>query len=150
MPPSAVASGPRAPLVSLAASVASGGTLAGGQTLYYAVAAVDASGNESGLSFLVRAVIVSSGSKVTLSGLSFAPGTAGFHVYRGTTPVQLFRIAPDQTVAATFTDTGLAKQLVAPPDSNFDHANFYWRMEMQPEYSGGIHSPTTVGNTTLA
>lgn len=142
--------GPRIPLLSLAASVGGGGSLSSGQTLYYAVAAVDGSGNESALSFIVRAVIASSGRSVTLNGLSFAPETAGFHVYRGSTPAQLFRIANDQPVATSFTDTGLAKQLVAPPDPNFDHANFYWRMEMQPEFSGTIHSATTVGNGTLA
>src|SRR5262249_47108438 len=34
-------------------------------------------------------------------------------------------------------------------DGNYDHANFYWRREIQPEYSATIHSATTVGNTTL-
>lgn len=150
VPAVAAGTGPRIPLVSLAATVGGGGTLAAGQTLYYAVAAVDGSGNESALSFIVRAVIAASGRSVTLHGLSFAPGTAAFHVYRGVTPAQLFRIANDQAPAGSFTDTGLAKQLVAPPDPNFDHANFYWRMELQPEYAGTIHSPTTVGNGTLA
>ena len=86
---------------------------------------------------------------MTLSGLSFAPGTSAFDVYRGTTPAQLFRIASDQALAAQFTDTGLADQLVAPPDSNFDHANFYWRMELQPESGVTLHSATTVGNGSL-
>ena len=39
-------------------------------------------------------------------------------------------------VSDQFTDTGLPKQLAAPPDPNFDHANFYWRMELQPEAAG--------------
>ena len=141
--------GPGIPLVSLAANVAAGGTLQGGQTLYYAVAGTDESGNESPLSFVVRAVIVSSGRSVTLKGLSFAPGTVGFHVYRGNTPSHLFRIASDEELAGHFTDTGLDKQLAGPPDPNFDHANFYWRMEMQPEQAGTIHSSTTVGNAAL-
>src|SRR5581483_6431478 len=45
------------PLLSLAATIAANGTLAGGQTLYYAVAGVDAGGQEGRLSFAVRAVI---------------------------------------------------------------------------------------------
>ncbi len=85
------------------------------------------------MSFIVRASIADDGSSVTLSGLSFAPGTSAFDVYRGTTPAQFLRIASAQALAAQFTDTGLAEQLVGPPDSNFDHANFYWRMELQPE-----------------
>jgi hypothetical protein len=137
-------------MVNLATQVAAGGTLQGGQTLYYAVSGTDGSGNESTLSFIVRAVISSNGSSVTLSGLSFAPGTSLFQVYRGTTPAELFRIATDQALAATFTDTGLAKQLIAPPDPNFDHANFYWRMELQPESSVTTHATNSVGNGVLA
>ena len=46
------------PLVSLNPTIAAtGGTLAGGQTLYYAVSATDSSGAESVLSFAVRAKI---------------------------------------------------------------------------------------------
>src|SRR5262249_27357201 len=32
---------------------------------------------------------------------------------------------------------------------NYDHANFYWRLELQPEEPTGIHSPTTIGNSSL-
>ena len=72
-----------------------------------------------------------------------------FNVYRGSTPAQLFRIASNQAIAAQFTDTGLGKQLIAPLDPNFDHANFYWRMELQSESAVTIHSATTVGNDGL-
>jgi hypothetical protein len=146
---SSAVAGPGIPLLNLAPAVGTGGTLKGGQTLYYAVSGEDSAGNESALSFIVRASIPSDGSSVTLSGLSFAPGTSAFHVYRGATPAELFRIASDQALAAQFTDTGLAKQLIAPPDSNFDHANFYWRMELQPESAVTLHSPTAVGNGSL-
>jgi hypothetical protein len=142
--------GPAAPLVGLTPEIGSGGTLKGGQHLYYAVSAVDSAGNESPLSFLIRAVVVSDNSKVTVSGLSFAPAATAFHVYRGTTPAALYRIASNQPIGPHFVDTGLADQLLAPPDSNFDHANFYWRMELQPEMAVSIHSPTSVGNQTLA
>ncbi len=150
VPPAAVqAAGPGVPLLSLIPSVVSGGTLQDGQILYYALSGVDAAGRESMLSFIVRAVIQTDGSSVTISQLSFAPGTATFHVYRGTTPAQLFRIASDQPLANQFMDTGLAKQLIAPPDASFDHANFYWRRELQPESTVTVHSPVTVGNGTL-
>ncbi|MGA2724256.1 MAG: phage tail protein [Bryobacteraceae bacterium] len=141
--------GPGVPLLSLVPTVGTGGTLAGGQNLYYAVSGEDSTGDESGLSFIVMASISSAGSSVTLSGLSFAPGTSVFDVYRGSTPAGLFRIASRQALAAQFTDTGFADQLIAPPDSNFDHANFYWRMELQPESGVTLQSSTTVGNGSL-
>jgi hypothetical protein len=148
--PSTVAvNGPQIPLVSLAATMSGGGTLQGGQTLYYGVAGVDADGNEGGLSFLVRAATVSDNSSVTIEGLSFSPGTAGFRVYRGTSPAQLFRIASESGVAAQFSDTGLDKQLAGPADPNFDHANFYWRLELQPEAAATIHGTATIGNDAL-
>jgi hypothetical protein len=148
-PAVAAVAGPGIPLLSLAATLGTGGTLQGGQTLYYAVSGVDGSGNESALSFIVRAVTLSDGSSVTLGGLSFSPDTVSFDAYRGSTPAQLFRIASNQAIAAQFTDTGLDKQLIAPPDPNFDHANFYWRMELQPENAVTIHSAASVGNDGL-
>jgi hypothetical protein len=141
--------GPGIPLLNLVPTVGTGGTLKDGQTLYYAVSGQDSAGNESALSFIVRASIAADVSSVTLSGLSFAPGTSAFDVYRGTTPAELFRIASGQVLAAQFTDTGLADQLIAPPDPNFDHANFYWRMELQPESGVTLQSATTVGNGSL-
>jgi hypothetical protein len=149
--PPAVAggAGPGIPLLSLATTLGAGGTLAAGQTFYYGVSAVDANGNEGGLSFLARATVIADGSTVTLSGLSFAQGTATFNVYRGSTPAELFRIADGAAPAATFTDTGLAKQIAAPPDANFDHANFYWRMELVPEVAATAFSANTIANGTL-
>lgn len=141
--------GPGVPLVSLTSSVTAGGSLAGGQALFYAFTATDAAGNESPLSFLVMAVIVSDGSEATLSDLSFAPGSAAFNAYRGTRSDNLFRIATGQPLAAQFSDTGLPPQLIAPPDANFDHANFYWRQELQPECAATLDSANTVGNSAL-
>jgi hypothetical protein len=148
-PATATAAGPAAPLINLAAGIGGSGALQGDQVLYYAVSGCDSSNDESILSFTVTAVIVSNGSSVTLSGLSFAPGTSTFNVYRGLTPAQFYRIASNQTLATQFTDTGLADLLIAPPDPNYDHANFYWRMELQPEVAVTVHSSTTVGNATL-
>ncbi|MFB3829028.1 MAG: phage tail protein [Bryobacteraceae bacterium] len=143
--------GPRIPLLSLAPAIGTGGTLAGDRVLYYAVSAVDGEGRESALSFTVRAAIPpgSNTNSVTLNGLSFAAGTAGFRVYRGSNPAQMFRIASDQPLAGSFTDTGLAAGLTPPPDANYDHANFYWRLELQPEQTATLHGANTVGNSAL-
>ncbi len=149
-PPASGGSGPGVPLISFSCRVAGGGSLNAGETLYYGVSGVDSAGNESGLSFIVRAVIDNDGSSVALRGLSFAPGTSTFRVYRGAIPTVLFRIASDQPLAGEFTDTGLANQLAAPPDANFDHANFYWRLELQPEIAASLHGGSTIGNETLA
>ena len=141
------------PLLSLAATIGStGGTLAGGQTLYYAISAVDRNGAESPLSFTVRATIPAgtATNTVTLSGLSFSAGTQGFQVYRGSNPTQLYQIASNQAVAGQFVDTGLANQLVTPPDNSYDHANFYWRLELQPEIAATIYSSNTIGSSALA
>jgi hypothetical protein len=148
-PAASGAAGPGIPLVSLSSAVTAGGSLAGDQTLFYAFTARDAEGNESPLSFLVMATIVSDGSQVTLSGLSFAPGSAAFDVYRGTRSDNLFRMATAQPLSAQFTDTGLPQQLIAPPDANFDHASFYWRRELQPEFAAALNSANTVGNASL-
>jgi hypothetical protein len=101
------------------------------------------------LSFVVTAVISANGSSVTLTGLSFHGRTAGFNVYRGSSPANLLRVASGQAIATTFTDGGLTDQLIPPPDPDFDHANFYWRSELQPEVAVTTHSPTMIGNATL-
>lgn len=129
-----------------------GGTLNGGQTLYYAISGLDADGNEGALSFTVRATIPPgvNTNVVTLANLSFSPSTAKFHVYRGETPSQLTRIATGTPVASSFSDDGIKPAEVAgPPDENYDHANFYWRLEMQPAVIVDEHSANSVGNSTL-
>jgi len=149
--PSTIATGgPSIPLVSLAATIAANGTLAGNQVLYYAVSALDSAGNESGLSFVILASIPagSNTNSVTLTGLSFDASTVSVNVYRGPNPQQLGRIASNQPLSSSFTDTGLAAQVWAPPDPNFDHANFYWRTELQPPYAATIATANTVGNST--
>ena len=148
-PISATQSGPEIPLINLSTATGAGGSLSAGQTLYYAVSGVDSGGNEGRISFIVRATILSDGSTVTLSGLGFSRSTTAFHVYRGVTPAQLFRIATNQTLSDHFTDGGLSKQLITPIDPNFDHAYFYWRMELQPETAVNIQDSTSVGNSGL-
>ena len=128
-----------------------GGTLAGGQTLYYGVSAADVNGAQSGLSFTVKAGIpaATNTNVVTLRSLSLSSSAVGFDVYRGTNPAQLLRIAQNAPIATQFVDSGLAPVLTGPPDYNYDHANFYWRLELQPEANVDMHTPTTVGNSSL-
>ncbi|MGH9663380.1 MAG: phage tail protein, partial [Bryobacteraceae bacterium] len=69
------------PLLSLSPQIdTTGGTLAGGQTLYYAVSAVDSNGVEGALSFSVGATIPAgtNTNSVTLTTLSFSSNTQGF------------------------------------------------------------------------
>lgn len=149
-PPAAIPStAPGIPLLNLLAIVGPGGTLPAAAIKYYAISGQDSAGNEGALSFIVQAVILSDESSVTLSGLSFAPGTETFHVYRGTTPAEFLRIASFQPLSSQFTDTGLETQLAGPPDGNFDHANFYYRMELLPEVQATAHTATTIANTSL-
>ncbi len=147
-----VATGVGIPLLSLDAVIAStGGTLTGGSISYYAISGLDGSDGESGLSFTVPAKIPAgtNTNTVTLDGLSFSSGTAGFNVYRGINPLELLRIAANVAVAASYTDAGAASELQGPPDENYDHANFYWRMEQQPEAGAQTFSSTTVANSGL-
>jgi hypothetical protein len=140
------------PLLSLSPTIATtGGTLAGGQSLYYAVSAVDSTGAEGGLSFIVQATLppTTNTNQVTLTGFSFSSSAAGFRVYRGLNPSQLLLIDVSTTVASSYTDSGAATQLAGPPDPNYNHANFYWRLEMQPEEAVTTASATTIANSTL-
>lgn len=141
-----------APLVSLVATISpTGGTLAGGDTYFYALSTLDSGGGESPLSFIVQASTGagSNTSSIVLSGIALPVGGAAFNVYRGLTPQQFYRIATGQPAAVTFTDTGLALQPILPPDPNFDHVDLYWRWVLVPEAAATIHTSTTVGDTSL-
>jgi hypothetical protein len=147
------ATAPGIPLIGLSPQISStGGALTGGSSYYYSVSAVDQNGNESQTSFTVRAAVgnATNTNQVTLTGLSFAAGTSAFHVYRGANPVQMYRIAANQPVSGSFTDSGATAILAGAPDRNYHHANFYWRMELQPEFAATIYSVNTIGNGTLA
>lgn len=140
------------PILGLSTNVDNaGGTLAGGQIFYYGITAVDGSGQESGISFVARAATASGpdSNQVTLTGISLPANSTAFHVYRGKSPTELLRIASDQLPANSFVDDGQVAQLTRPPDPSFDHANFYWRMELVPETSATIFSPNTIGSGDL-
>ncbi|MBM3725504.1 MAG: hypothetical protein FJW40_08780 [Acidobacteria bacterium] len=141
------------PLLSLSPVIAStGGTLAGNQTLYYAVSGVDAGGNEGPLSFVVRAVIPAgtNTNKVTLTGLSLPAVAAMRRVYRGPSPRQLLRIAESAVSGNQFVDEGVAAMLLPPPDDQFDHANVYWRPEVLAETQADLFGASSVGASGLA
>ena len=151
-PPLPAASSAAIPLLSLSPTIATtGGTIGGGQSLYYAISAVDSTGAESGLSFVVQATLpgTTNTNQVTLTGFSFSAGTAGFNVYRGLNPSQLLLIDASTSIASSYTDSGAATQLHGPPDENYNHANFYWRLELQPEEGVTTATATTIGNSTL-
>ncbi len=136
------------PLLSLSPTISNtGGTLAGGSNLYYAVSAVNSSGNESGLSFTVPAILPPGANTFTasLNNLSFPSTASKFHVYRGSSPQLLYRIASEVPLNNTFTDAGLPVQPIGPPDPNFDHANFYYRNEYAGPYPTTVFSGTTIG-----
>ena len=140
------------PVVNLSPEIRSGeGTLAGGQTLYYAVSSVDGQGVESGLSYTVRAGLP--GGAVTyavaLAGIRCAKGSTAMRVYRGRTPGLARQIAEIIPVAETFTDAGLAEGSQPPPDANFDHARFQWRMELLPETPADQYGAARIGWTGL-
>jgi hypothetical protein len=129
----------------------SGGSLGGGQALYYGISGLDATGAEGALSFIAIANIPAGDNtnQVTLVSLSFSRSAVSFDVYRGPNPTQILRIASGVAIAAQFLDSGLTASLQGPPDPNYDHANFYWRMELQPPEPVNIDSATTIGNNTL-
>lgn len=140
------------PRISLTASInTTGGTIAGDQVLYYSVTATDTSGSETLPSFVVRAAVPagSNTNRVTLSALSFSPATSSFHVYRGRNPWQMYRIAENVAIAASYTDSGAASILAGLPDDNFDHARFDWRLELHPETGATIFGTSTIGAGSL-
>lgn len=129
----------------------SGGTLAPEAASYYALTSLDSAGAESGLSFTILAVTGDGPATyaVTLQGISLPAAAVAFNVYRGPSPAQLVRIASNTSPSTTFTDAGLPNLQYLPPDSNYDHANFYWRMEMQPPAPVTIYSANTVGTDSV-
>ena len=123
----------------------------GGSILYYAISGLDASGNESGLSFIVRAALPDDRSlySVTLKPISFSNDTTVFNVYRGTSPAQLNRIASSVTLAGEYKDSKVPLLPLLPPDSNFHHTTIYWRLESEAEVNATINSSLTVGSEEL-
>jgi hypothetical protein len=130
---------------------ATGGIIAGGQNLYYAISAVDSAGDEGALSFTVLAAIPQgpATNSVMLTGISLPVNAAGFNVYRGATPQLFYRIATSAPIATSYTDIGAAPQAIGPPDPNFDHANFYYRFELAGPYWVTASTPTTISNSDM-
>lgn len=140
------------PLIGLNPQVnTTGGTLPGGQVFYYGVSALDANAVEGGLSFTAKASIPgdTNTNDVSLISLSFSAAANSFNVYRGLNPTQLLLIANNVPIANNFVDSGLTPVLKGPPDYNYDHANFYWRLELQPPIQADLVSATSIGSSTL-
>ncbi len=150
--PSGESSALASPLLGLVPSVSStGGTLKGHTNYFYAVSAVDGTGAEGPLSFVAQATTAagSDTNAVLLQGIVLPVRGVRFHVYRGTGPQLLFRIASDQSGVPTFSDTGLSPQAILPSDAQYDHVNAYWRWELLPPTPAAIHAVNLVGNTIL-
>lgn len=152
-PPGKVELGaPAAPVVDLTPVVdGSGGTLKGGQTVYYAVTGVDSKGAESRVSMIVAARLAAGVDtySVKLKGIRLGKGSGAMRVYRGESPGRLRRIADNAVPGSEFTDTGLAATLAPPPDANFDHARFQWRFELLPETAADLYGAAMIGSSTL-
>ena len=87
--PRRVTSGAGIPILALAPIIeTSNGSLSGNQTLYYAVTGNDNNGDESSLSFIVRARLsaTTDTNAVTLNRLSFSSQTASFNVSLNVVP----------------------------------------------------------------
>lgn len=128
------AAGP--PTADLMATVQTqGGTLAGGQRLYYRITARDADGQESVPSFAAHAPIPpgTNTNAVSLTGLRFDSSAVAFDVYRGVSPSKMARIACSVPLGSSFLDTGIPAEGVALPDPYFDHAAFFWKRRVAGE-----------------
>ncbi len=138
------------PVVNLQAGItAGGGTLAGGEVLYYAVSGVDAQGVETALSFVVQAALPAGAQyAVALEGIRCATGHGRMRIYRGRSTWRMRRIA-ETVAAARFVDAGLEASLAAPPDANYDHALFQWRFEKLPETEVEMAGASSVGKRGL-
>jgi hypothetical protein len=151
-PPKPGIGAPRVPSVDLVPRIRSGeGTLAGGRTWYYAVSAVNATGQESKGSFVVEARLSggAEGYAVELKGIRTGADAAGIRVYRGESPFRLRRIAEVSPVPTEFVDAGLSASLTPVPDPNFDHARFQWRFEYLPPTATDSAAAAMIGNSTL-
>ncbi len=134
------------PLLSLSPTFSTtGGTLEAGNTYYYAVSAVDASGNEGPLSFTASVTLPAGPNTcaTTINQLSFPSNSASFNVYRGFNPQVLYRVASGVAMNTSFSDTGFPILSIGPPDASFDHVNFYYRFE----YGGPFQTTGATAST---
>jgi len=141
----------RRPLVSMIPTITDGGSLEPGRIYYYAVSGIAGNGDESGLSFVVTVETPSApgGYTVTLSGMWFPGGYRGFRLYRGDSPATLVSVAESDTLSTEVTDAGDTPMGDVPPDENYDHANFYSRMEIVPPVSVESSGPDWVSASAI-
>lgn len=118
---------------------------------FYAFSAVDGEGRESGLSSLVPVRIAGSGSgyRVEVRGISMPPDAVSFNAYRGSSPLQMLRVAAGLPVNNSFVDDGLTVQTVLPPDSNYVKVHAWYRQIHQVFQSVTGWTTTSVSGTNL-
>lgn len=124
-----------APLVPLSAAIIpEAGSLPPGETYYYRFTCADGNGNESEVTPPVAVQIPTgaSGYGVSVQQIQAETEASEIRVYRGPAVDVSYLIATLPASATTFTDNGLPYLPSVPPDTNFHHANFYWREEVHP------------------
>ncbi|MFL6463646.1 MAG: phage tail protein, partial [Bryobacteraceae bacterium] len=135
------------PLLSLSPqSQTTGGSLAGGNTYYYAISALDEANQEGPLSFTVPATVPEGTNTncVTITGISLPAYARSFNVYRGASPQMLYCISTEMPASSSFTDSGLPNLPIGPPDASFDHVNLYYRFEYSSPLQVTSSSPNTL------
>jgi hypothetical protein len=145
------------PLLSLSPKYTAGnGSITG--TYYYGISCVDSSGLESQLSFVIVASIPNGAqaASITLNNLSFPASATSFNVYRGQSPQLLYRLQPRTSghanfpLATSFTDDGTYTSVsVGPVDPNYDHANFYYRLELAGPVPTTAFSANSISNSDM-
>lgn len=141
-----------APIVDLTPNVIDGGgSLTGGRSIYYGLTSVDENGRESPLSFLVRADLPAGLTEgaVEITGIATPITAAGARVYRGSHPLELYRLAALGRTQDKFIDTGGELELKTPGDPNYDRAELLWRFELLPDTPCSSWSEHMVGKTGL-
>ena len=109
-------------------------------------------GRRAGCRSSVRATIPAgtNTNQVTLTGLSFSSGTAGFNVYRGLNPIELLLIAANVAVATTLYGCGRDAASCRVRRMRITITRIFtggWNCSRRS--GADIVSATTIGNSTL-
>jgi hypothetical protein len=151
VPPNRIDPALAPPVIPLVPAVVLGqGTLAPGSQWSYRFTTVNASGLESEPTAPVATLIpaVAGNSSVRFDPVEVPPGAAEIRVYRGLSAESTYRIAAFPAGTTSFVDTGLPYQPAVPPDTNYDHANFYWREEVHPVVNATSAGPQSIAWST--
>lgn len=126
---------PSVPLQGITANT--GGAIAGDQTVYFALAAKNSDGLQSGLSRIVP-VYVPAGTSSNMAGLDdieWDAGSVGFILYGGTNPNRLsLQYEAASANPSTISISEIADSIEGPPDSEFDR----FRLKVKLVYHSGV------------